>query len=165
MAEANASISAGEESAGEVSAGEEYTEHFDFIHDLNYPNIVVHRIKHSEFAKNPMKLRKSHRWYNALHACPFGCECLRTNFSVHVKSVMHAKEPEAKEIKQANPEESRRLICLLWIKANHEHNKKVVAKKKGEILLARKDFKAIIFLILKIMDHGPTALSGCHCPS
>ena len=49
------------------------------------------------------------------------------------------KNLKQKKIKEANREESRRLICSLRMKTDHEHNRRVVAKKKGEILLARKD--------------------------
>ena len=135
-----------------ISDGEESTEQFNFIHELNHPEIVVRRVQYSKFAKKQMNENIPNRWYNPLHACPFGCQGLKTNFSVHVKSQMHAKEPEAKKIKEANREESRRLICLLRMKADHEHNRRVIAKKKGEILLARKDHKGNFF---NIENYGP----------
>ena len=46
MAGANVSDSAGEESAREES-----TEQFGFIHELNYPEIVVRRVKHSRICE------------------------------------------------------------------------------------------------------------------
>ena len=83
---------------------------------------------------------------------------------MHVKSLVHSKEPEEnKIIKEANPEESRGLICLLRMNADHEHNRRVVAKRKGELFCwPKKDSKAQFFL--KIMGHVPTAMSGYHCP-
>ena len=33
----------------------ESAEQYEFIHDLNHPEIAARRVKHSEFPKNPMK--------------------------------------------------------------------------------------------------------------
>ena len=64
--------------ATEVETVSETAEQYEFIHDLNHPEIAVRRVKHSEFPKT--QLNPSHRWYNALHACSFGCKRFRTIF-------------------------------------------------------------------------------------
>ena len=43
------------------SAEEESTEQYEFIYDLNHPEIVVRIVKHSEFTKIPKRKKTSHR--------------------------------------------------------------------------------------------------------
>ena len=122
------------------------------VYEISNRKWYIRKVQHSFFSKKQLKSKKLERCYNAYHACPFGCIGLRTNFSVHIKSQKHSKEPEVKLIREADRLESQRLIRLLRMKADHAHNKKMIDNGEGEILLARKDSKARVF---DIKDYGP----------
>ncbi|XP_062574168.1 uncharacterized protein LOC134236011 [Saccostrea cucullata] len=107
--------------------------------DRNHPEIYVTRIQKNTFTTDG-KMKKSNRVYNSKHPCPF-CYQFQTNFSHHVLSKKHAKEREVQEIlkHEANSIERKRLMNILRLKGEHQHNLEVIEKKAGEFLLGRRN--------------------------
>ena len=71
------------------------------------------------------------------HPCTF-CSKKPKNFSHHIFTKQHENE-EVKEIQNIKDEKERkRKISKLRLRAAHEHNKKVVEEKSGEIYVLRR---------------------------
>ena len=74
---------------------------------------------------------------------------MQTNFSHHILSKIHNKDQEVKDLPQLQPDketeekqqigkERKRRFELLRLRGCHKHNMKVLEKKRGEIILARR---------------------------
>lgn len=106
--------------------------------DKEHKGIYVTRVLKSRVTKNG-KVKKSDRVYNSRHPCPF-CTKWQTNFSHHILSKQHAEEPEVLEIMklESSSKERKRLINILRLRGEHQHNVQVIKEKQGEMLLARR---------------------------
>ncbi|XP_033731339.1 uncharacterized protein LOC117320961 isoform X2 [Pecten maximus] len=130
------------------SDGEESDRDPEFIAlDKSHPKIFVKLVEKSKITKTG-RVKKSDRVYNSHHPCPF-CGKMQTNFSHHILSKIHNKEQDVKDLPQLQPDEEteekqqirkerKRRIELLRLQGCHKHNMKVLEKKKGEIILARR---------------------------
>ena len=102
------------------------------VHDINYPNIYVRKVL---FSKDKNNVKK--RVQNSCHAC-FYCGKLRSHIQDHLNRT-HASEQEMKTILECNDiNKKEELKSLLRAKGDHKHNREVIYKKCGELLLYRR---------------------------
>lgn len=139
----------------------------EIIRDEDNNRIYVRRVVASKSTKAG-KAKKCDRVYNARHCCPFGCNELYTNFSQHLLGKMHENEPEVMEISQiivsskdsADTKEQKmrarkKLIAILRNRGDNKHNRRVLEKKHGEVIVARRVSENNAF---RFAEYGP-------CPS
>lgn len=121
----------------------------EILRDKENNGIYIRRVRSSMTTKTG-KRKKCSRVYNSRHFCPF---CLRAfiNFSQHVLGKTHDSEPDVQKIKHINilegdsnqtklqkSQERKRLLAILRNKGDSSHNNKVLQKKRGELILARR---------------------------
>ena len=136
----------------------------EIIRDEDNNRIYVKRVITSKTTKTG-KAKKCDRVYNARHCCPFGCKKLYTNFSQHVLSKMHETEPEVIQIsqitvasddsgdtKEQKMRERKKLIAILRNRGDNKHNRRVLEKKHGEVIVARRVAEKKDF---RIAEYGP----------
>lgn len=121
----------------------------EVIRDKENNGIYIRRVSSSMTTKTG-KRKKCSRVYNARHFCPF-CQRAYINFSQHILGKTHDLEPEVQKITQINilkgdsdqirlqkSKERKRLLSILRNKGDSSHNKKVLQKQRGEIILGRR---------------------------
>ena len=107
------------------------------------PKIYIRRVKRSWTDQQGLE-KKSNRVFNLQHLCPF-CPKKVINFGQHVLGMLHDNEPEIIEIKKldrripAEDKKRKKQLEILRYRVANEHNKKIIQKGKGEILLARRE--------------------------
>ncbi len=117
----------------------------NIVRDVNTPAIYFRKLLQSSTAKSG-KRKRCPRVYNAKHECPF-CGKMFLKFAQHMLRV-HANKREVQEInnirllpddtdeiRKEKMKERKLKIDLIRLKANHNHNIKVLEKNKGEIML------------------------------
>ena len=100
------------------------------------------------YVRSPNEGKK--RLYNARQYC-LQCKKLVSNFAQHLNGLKKTHNTnEIKQIKEAEGKEKRRLLTLLRAKYNNEWNKRVIERRKRELLEERRPIKTLM-----AEDYGP----------
>lgn len=146
----------------ETSTSESEPDEEEILRDKDNDALYIRKVITSYTTKTGKK-KKSDRVYNSRFSCPF-CHQLFANFSQHVLGKKHEDEEEVININQIKiskddnsktraqkQKERKKLLAMLRNKGAHQHNQRILEKKKGEILLARRDAEERF----TISDYGP----------
>lgn len=121
----------------------------EILRDEEYEAVYIRKVLTSTTTKTGRK-KKCKRVYNSRHCCPF-CHRLYTNFSQHILGKAHEEEAEILDIvkikvskqdsdavRLTKERERKKMIALLRNRGDNYHNTKVLKKKSGEMIMARR---------------------------